>query len=506
MSAPGTRDRSPAPAVDGASADDATADALAFLRDALRRPFDDGEIRVITIPAPAADPARLLRLDPDGPAVYWSAAGTPPVAGTGEAARVAGAGEGRFQAVADGADALWGRVTEAAHPAIAPIPVRLYGGFAFAPGPLPGAWAPFGEAGFVLPARVYAAGAGPADDPGQGSKDGGRLAIAVAARDLEEAGADGVVARTRSLLARLAAPPPTDGGREDPTGREARNGREDGPVTAPEVVASSDSMNGEEWAAALSSIRERIAAGEAEKIVAARRRALRLAAPADPVAVLGRLAGTAAEARFAFRRGTATFLGATPERLIAREGLEIRTDALAGSIDADRAGEVERADALRTSHKDAEEHAYVVRAIAEALEPLCERLEYPSRPRIQRLRHVLHLQTPFRGRLSRPVPVLELVARLHPTPAVGGTPTAAALAWIEGEEPGARGWYAAPVGWLDRNGDGDFVVALRSALLDGDRAWLWAGAGIVRDSDADAELAETEVKLRTMMDALTAAP
>jgi salicylate biosynthesis isochorismate synthase len=102
--------------------------------------------------------------------------------------------------------------------------------------------------------------------------------------------------------------------------------------------------------------------------------------------------------------------------------------------------------------------------------------------------------------------VLELVALLHPTPAVGGTPTAEAMAWIRREEGLGRGWYAAPIGWFDATGDGDFRVALRSALLDGRTARLYAGAGIVAGSDAAAELAETETKLRTMLDALGADP
>ncbi len=144
----------------------------------------------------------------------------------------------------------------------------------------------------------------------------------------------------------------------------------------------------------------------------------------------------------------------------------------------------------------------MVRAIVEALAPLCESLDHPDEPRIQRLRHVVHLQTPFVGRLREPTHVLELVRRLHPTPAVGGWPAAPALRWIAREEPGSRGWYAGPVGWFDARGDGEFGVALRSGLLRRGEAHLYAGAGIVRGSDAEAEFDETEVKLRTMLDAL----
>src|SRR5262249_36149305 len=110
--------------------------------------------------------------------------------------------------------------------------------------------------------------------------------------------------------------------------------------------------------------------------------------------------------------------------------------------------------------------------------------------------------TPFRARLREPRHVLELVARLHPTPAVGGTPRELAIDWIRSREPVARGWYAAPVGWFDLEGNGEIAVAIRSGVLAGNRAHLWAGAGIVAGSDPDRELAETEIKLRAMLGAL----
>ncbi len=115
---------------------------------------------------------------------------------------------------------------------------------------------------------------------------------------------------------------------------------------------------------------------------------------------------------------------------------------------------------------------------------------------------MLHLHTPVVGELARPVHVLDLVEALHPTPAVGGLPRAEALAWIAAREGGDRGWYAGPVGWFDGHGDGEFAVAIRSALLAGDRARIYAGAGVVADSNAEAELAETELKQRAMLSAL----
>jgi isochorismate synthase EntC len=176
-----------------------------------------------------------------------------------------------------------------------------------------------------------------------------------------------------------------------------------------------------------------------------------------------------------------------------------------GSIErlGPRTGDAQ-ADALRASGKDRREHDLVVRAIADALAAAGADVALPAEPSVRELRHVLHLHTPIRATLREPRHVLELAARLHPTPAVGGTPTAEAVAWIAAREPTPRGWYAAPVGWFDLDGDGELAVAIRSGLLAGPRVHLWAGAGIVAGSDPDRELAETDVKLRAMLGALGA--
>jgi salicylate biosynthesis isochorismate synthase len=452
------------------------------LREILAAPFARDEIRLITVPAPAADPRRLLALEADGPAIYWSAADGPTVAGLGAAALVRGAGPERAAEVGRAAGELWPRIRSVAAGDVAPLAPRLFGGLAFLPERPAAPWADFGEATFVLPRVLYEA-----------DGDRGRLAVAVTEAAWREDGPDAVARFIASTLAALEAQAAERPDRGEDGGEAGDATRRERPAPKPGARA--------EWVRIVESIQRRIDTGRAEKIVAARVHELRLRAPVDLGAALGRLGTGAAEARFAFRFGGAAFLGATPERLVSRRGLEIRSEAVAGSIEADG---TDRAAELRSSLKDDAEHGFVVRAIADALAPVCRRLDYPAEPDVKRLRHVLHLRTPFDGTLARPVPVLDLVARLHPTPAVGGTPTAEALDWIAREEPGCRGWYGAPVGWFDGEGDGDFVVALRSALVDGDRALLYAGAGIVRDSDVDAELAETDVKLRTMLDALGA--
>jgi isochorismate synthase len=252
-----------------------------------------------------------------------------------------------------------------------------------------------------------------------------------------------------------------------------------------------------EYRALVQNIVERIGRGEFEKVVIARRSTLSFEEPVDPMSVLRDLAETSEHCtRFAYRFGKMSFVGATPERLIRRRGLSIDTEALAGSSDAAQAAELMR------SPKEREEHDLVVREIVRALAPLCVTLDHPPAPEVRVLRHLLHLTTPIRGRLARPAHVLELVQRLHPTPAVGGVPAAGAVRFITENEPVPRGWYASPLGWFDADGDGEFAVALRSGALVGQRAYLYAGGGIVKDSDPASEYAETRLKLATLSAAL----
>jgi isochorismate synthase EntC len=144
----------------------------------------------------------------------------------------------------------------------------------------------------------------------------------------------------------------------------------------------------------------------------------------------------------------------------------------------------------------------VERALVRALAPLCRSLDVAPAPEVRALRDVLHLCTPVRGQLARPLHLLQLAEALHPTPAVGGEPTAPALAWIAGHEQAPRGWYAGPVGWFDASGDGELAVAIRSGLVAGRKGYAWAGSGIVAESDPDAEYAETGVKQRALLDVL----
>jgi isochorismate synthase len=260
-----------------------------------------------------------------------------------------------------------------------------------------------------------------------------------------------------------------------------------------------------EWEALVEDAAHACRNGALEKVVLARAVRARARAPFDPVVALERLRDAYPNAYvFAVARGPRCFLGATPERLVRLRDGTVDATCLAGSAPRGETPEEDArlGSALLASAKDRAEHAIVVRSVRAALEGVCSEVHSPDEPRLLRLRNVQHLYTPVDGHVSWPTCVLDLVQRLHPTPAVGGYPREEALRFIREREGLDRGWYAGPVGWLDRRGDGEFAVALRSALLHGAEATLFAGSGIVAQSRAPDEYAETCLKLRPMLNAL----
>ena len=273
-----------------------------------------------------------------------------------------------------------------------------------------------------------------------------------------------------------------------------------------DAVQVDDLLPRREWEALVEDAAHACRNGALEKVVLARAVRVRaLGEPFDPAVALERLRDVYPNAYvFAVARGPRCFLGATPERLVRLRRGTVDATCLAGSAPR---GETPQEDArlgsaLLASAKDRAEHAVVVRSVRAALEGVCSEVHSPDEPRLLRLRNVQHLYTPIDGRVSRPTCVLDLVQRLHPTPAVGGYPREGALRFIREREGLDRGWYAGPVGWLDRRGDGEFAVALRSALLHGTEATLFAGCGIMAQSCASDEYAETCLKLRPMLNAL----
>ena len=244
--------------------------------------------------------------------------------------------------------------------------------------------------------------------------------------------------------------------------------------------------------------------GGLSKVVLARRRNLLGDGDFSPLAALDRLVDSYPQCTvFAVDNGVSTFLGATPEDLVCLQKGALALFCLAGTAPrGDTPEEDERLGReLLDSGKERREHQAVVSMLAEALGNACSELYWNQEPDIAHLRNVQHLRTSFQGRLDSNRGILDVVELLHPTPALGGTPTDAALELIRRLE-GDRGWYAAPLGWLDHEGDGEFSVAIRSALLQGDQATLFAGSGIVEGSDVQREFEETELKFQPLLKAL----
>ncbi|MEA2324724.1 MAG: menaquinone-specific isochorismate synthase [Solirubrobacteraceae bacterium] len=265
-------------------------------------------------------------------------------------------------------------------------------------------------------------------------------------------------------------------------------------------------MPPEHYEAAVGRAVERIRAGALDKVVLAREVQVHAPAPHDVPAVLGVLREAFPACHvFCAARGDSAFIAASPELLIRREGLRAGTLALAGSTrrSADPAVDDHLGEQLMRSDKDREEQAIVTRRIVRALRPHSVWVTAAEEPVIAKMANIQHLATPIRAQLARPVSAVELAGLLHPTPAVGGEPLAAAAPLIPALEGLDRGWYAGPVGWTDHNEDGEFCVALRCALTTGAVARCYAGVGVVRDSDPTAELAETEVKLAALLPVLS---
>lgn len=445
------------------------------------------------------------------------------IAGLGAAHRVMAEGTARFGEVGSGwdallADALIALPDDATRLGAGPL---LLGGFRFDPlAPRTEAWAAFPDALLILPRLTLV------------RADGDRCLLtlnALVAPNTDPLADAGALLALRDLALDLPAPDTAWGGLARTAGggsghQTIARGHEVAPA-ATHPMEAEDVLPAGAWQAAVADTARQIREGRYEKVVLARQVRLHSPQPFDAAAALERLRGRYPSA-FLFAVGIpgatgeeALFLGATPERLIRLEGELLETSVLAGSTRRGATPDEDRAlgQSLLASAKDRHEHQVVATMLHTALAPLCRRLEIAATPSLLRLANVQHLHTPVRGLLAGGHSILDLVARLHPTPAVGGMPREAALSAIRERESMDRGWYAAPVGWIDSQGQGEFAVALRSALLHNaapqsqapsggqkgeSEALLFAGCGIMGDSDPEREYAESAMKLRAMLAAL----
>ena len=277
------------------------------------------------------------------------------------------------------------------------------------------------------------------------------------------------------------------------------------PELAEEPAPSFTIREAGDYRAAVTRALSHIEAGELKKVVLARAKDLAADQTLHPLRMLNGLRQKFPDCySFSFAQGRGpSFIGASPERLVRVSQGTVETEALAGSIrrGATASEDAALAGALLRSEKDLREHRAVLDDIIARLAPLGITPEFPAQPHVRRLANVQHLDTPVRAALPADVQLLDVLAAMHPTPAVGGNPRGAALARIRELEGFPRGLYAGALGWLNTRGGGEFFVGIRSALVEGRTARVFAGAGIVAGSTPEKEFAETELKFKAMLDA-----
>jgi isochorismate synthase len=356
---------------------------------------------------------------------------------------------------------------------------RLIGGLGFT-GEVPDAapWSPFGAASMVLPELILVREGGVATLTTSFIDDGSADAQSGRERQWSE-----LVASARTARAERQAPAST------PTPLSVVGERPDRLI----------------WDRLVDRFAGAVGRGRLDKVVLARRVDLESDQPIDIVKAVRWLADRSPNSTtYAFVRGGSVFFGATPERLVATQNKAFQTVAIAGTIrhDEDPAVEAALAAELLASDKDREEHEIVVDTLRALLEPVAAEIRIAPSPMVARFGTVQHLVTTISGRLHDRSGILSLAGLLHPTPAVGGEPRKLALELIAEHEAFDRGWYAGPLGWVGADGDGEFVVALRCAVVSGGRASLFAGCGIVADSDSAREWDESRNKMQVVAAAL----
>ena len=271
---------------------------------------------------------------------------------------------------------------------------------------------------------------------------------------------------------------------------------------APVVHLSPASQSEAGFTSAVNKAIERIDAGEVEKVVLARELEGTLAGSHDLRVAINRLTESYPDC---WTFSVDGLFGSSPETLITVHGKKVTARVLAGTArrGSDSATDLSNAAELASSHKDLDEHGFATRSVVNALAPYAEQLTVSDAPFTLKLPNLWHLATDIAGTLASGANSLDLVFALHPTAAVAGTPTVAAVEVIDDLEPFDRGRYAGPVGWIGADGEGEWAIALRCAQLSGSTVTAYAGCGIVSDSIAEKELVETEMKFRPIIDALS---
>jgi menaquinone-specific isochorismate synthase len=413
-----------------------------------------------------------------GPRFYWATSREPVAfAGAGIAVDISAWGSARFAQVERAARRLFdGAVVESGHPQVSP---RLFGGFAFRDDFVPDfAWADFAPAQFLLPHFQLT----------QIGNEHWLTLNSQVSRDADVG--ESLIAMRAALAAKI-----------DLLRSDERRATPD--TTPKSTLAHLTTF--EDWSRSVTTATQHIRDGKLKKVVLSRAAEACFQDAVDVEPTLARLAEQFPDAyRFLFEpRAGQAFFGATPELLCSVHGKQLGTMALAGSARRGRDPHDDKqfADALLNSEKDRVEHDIVKDSIAARLSPISKHV-CVGETGVMQLSNIQHLHTPIHAELSRAISAIKLAKRLHPTPALGGDPQDVAMQLIGELEPVTRGWYGAPLGWVDHEMNGAFVVAIRSAVVQNKRAWLYAGAGIVGASDPQREWDETALKFRAMVGAL----
>ncbi len=426
----------------------------------------------VTIAAPVLPPARLFLEMPHETAFLWAAHPDCCEIGLSSATACDGKGPDRMQSIIEKADQFSGHFQGIGLGASAMEP-RYFGGFSYDPLNCGSTdWSSLCDAEFILPRILYRSVANQAS-----------VTLFVSRSEISNPQNR---AKYLELLLSFAAIPPNC---PDSCNRRTAS-----------LLRRCDNPIREKWDQHVGEACRLLKRGDLEKVVLAREILLCCSSAPDVSAVLARLlARRDGSVCFALRRGPSTFLGATPERLVSRRGTQILTEALAGSA---ATSDPVASQTLLSDSKNQLEHSLVVREIMARLQALGAELSVPEAPELRQFGPLVHLYTLLKARKLAAPHVLLLGEHLHPTPAVGGIPIQRAMEFIRNHEDFDRGRYASPVGWFDRNGDGELAVALRSGLITGHEVRIYAGAGLVRGSKADEEWSETELKFCSFLDAL----
>lgn len=261
----------------------------------------------------------------------------------------------------------------------------------------------------------------------------------------------------------------------------------------------------EKWADLVEKARHEILQGNLTKVVLARETKLCFQSKVNVVQMLERLYAQQTESYiFLLRKNGESFIGATPERLVYAENRKILSACVAGTAKRGRTVAEDEAfgKQLLADDKNLREHNIVVQKVRESMEALCDTYTVQANPTLLKSKFIQHLYTPVKGHLKQEVSLFSVMEKMHPTPALGGMPKEVALQFLREEEHFVRGWYGAPIGWMDCKENGEFIVGIRSGLVQQNQLTLFAGCGIVVDSDAKMEYEETALKLKPMLESL----